>query len=298
MNKAVFDTNLDGLHLLKKGKVRDMYDLGDYLLMVATDRLSAFDVIMPDPIPDKGKILTQISLFWFDQMADQVANHLVAHKVEDFPEACQPYMEVLDGRSMLIKKVDVLPIECVVRGYLSGSGWKSYQQTGEVCGIRLPAGLQESDRLPEPIFTPSTKEELGKHDVNISFAEMVERVGLNLAEQARDLSMAIYRRGVELAKRRGIIIADTKFEFGLLDNQLILIDEVLTPDSSRFWPEASYKPGGAQPSFDKQFVRDYLTSIAFNKQPPGPPLPEEVIRGTRAKYLEALKLLAGTTHGI
>ena len=298
MNKAVFDTHLDGLHFLKKGKVRDMYDVGDYLLMVATDRLSAFDVIMPDPIPDKGKILTQISLFWFDQMADQVANHLVAHKVEDFPEACQPYTEVLDGRSMLIKKVEVLPIECVVRGYLSGSGWKSYQQTGEVCGIRLPAGLQESGQLPEPIFTPSTKEELGKHDVNISFGEMVERVGLNLAEQARDLSMAIYRRGVDLAKRRGIIIADTKFEFGLLDNQLILIDEVLTPDSSRFWPEASYKPGGSQPSFDKQFVRDYLTSIAFNKQPPGPHLPADVIRGTRAKYLEALKLLTGTTHGL
>jgi phosphoribosylaminoimidazole-succinocarboxamide synthase len=298
MNKAVFDTNLDGLHLLKKGKVRDMYDLGDYLLMVATDRISAFDVIMPDPIPDKGKILTQISLFWFDQMADQVANHLVAHDVEAFPDACQRHRKVLQGRSMLIKKVEVLPIECVVRGYLSGSGWKSYQQTGEVCGIGLPPGLQESDRLPEPIFTPSTKEELGKHDVNISFAEMVDRVGLNQAEKARDLSMAIYRRGVELAKRRGIIIADTKFEFGLLDNQLILIDEVLTPDSSRFWPEASYKPGGSQPSFDKQFVRDYLTSIAFNKQPPGPHLPAEVIRGTRAKYLEALKLLTGATHGI
>ena len=199
---------------------------------------------------------------------------------------------------MLIKKVDVLPIECVVRGYLSGSGWKSYQQTGEVCGIGLPSGLQESDRLPEPIFTPSTKEELGKHDVNISFAEMVERVGLNLAEQARDLSMAIYRRGVELAKRKGIIIADTKFEFGLLDNQLILIDEVLTPDSSRFWPETSYKPGGSQPSFDKQFMRDYLTSIAFNKRPPGPTLPAEVIRDTRAKYLEALKRLTGSTHGL
>ena len=298
MNKAVIETNLEGLQLLKKGKVRDMYDLGDHLLMVATDRISAFDVIMPDPIPDKGKILTHISRFWFDQTADQVVNHLVAHDVADFPEICQPHRDVLAGRSMLVKKVEVLPIECVVRGYLSGSGWKSYQQTGEVCGIGLPTGLMESDRLPEPIFTPSTKEELGKHDINISFAEMVDRVGRRLAEEARDLSLAIYRRGVELAQRKGIIIADTKFEFGLRDDQLILIDEVLTPDSSRFWPEASYRPGGSQPSFDKQFVRDYLTSIAFNKQPPGPRLPEDVIHGTRAKYLEALKRLTGATHGI
>lgn len=298
MNKAVFDTNLDGLHLLKKGKVRDMYDLGDYLLMVATDRLSAFDVILPDPIPDKGKILTQISRFWFDHLSDQVANHLVAHEVQDFPAVCHRHREVLAGRSMLVQKVEVLPIECVVRGYLSGSGWKSYQQSGEVCGIALPAGLRESDRLPEPIFTPSTKEELGKHDVNISFAEMVDRVGPDLAEEARDLSLAIYRQGVELAQGKGIIIADTKFEFGLQDNHLILIDEVLTPDSSRFWPQASYRPGGSQPSFDKQFVRDYLTSIAFNKKPPAPKLPEEVIAGTRAKYREALKLLTGTTHGI
>jgi phosphoribosylaminoimidazole-succinocarboxamide synthase len=298
MTKAVFETNLDGLTLLKKGKVRDMYDLGDYLLMVATDRISAFDVIMPDPIPGKGKILTQISLFWFDQMTDLIANHLVARDVKDFPEACHPHAQVLEGRSMLVKKVEVLPIECVVRGYLSGSGWKSYQQSGDVCGIALPAGLQESDRLPEPIFTPSTKEELGKHDINISFDEMVARVGSSLAEQARDLSLAIYRQGVELAKRRGIIIADTKFEFGLVDDRLILIDEVLTPDSSRFWPEASYRPGGSQPSFDKQFVRDYLSSIKFNKQPPGPHLPEDVISGTYAKYMEALKLLTGATHDL
>ncbi len=298
MQTAVFETSLDGLNLLKKGKVRDMYDLGDYLLMVASDRISAFDVIMPDPIPDKGKILTQISLFWFEQMADLVANHLIAHEVKDFPEACHPHAEVLEGRSMLVKKVDVLPIECVVRGYLSGSGWKSYQQSGDVCGIQLPPGLKESDQLPAPIFTPSTKEELGKHDINISFDEMVDRVGLRLAEQARDLSLAIYRQGVDLAKRKGIIIADTKFEFGLLDDNLILIDEVLTPDSSRFWPEASYRPGGSQPSFDKQFVRDYLISIDFNKKPPGPHFPEEVITGTRAKYLEALKLLTDATHGI
>jgi phosphoribosylaminoimidazole-succinocarboxamide synthase len=298
MTKAVFETNLDGLKLLKKGKVRDMYDLGDYLLMVATDRISAFDVIMPDPIPGKGKILTQISLFWFDQMSDLIANHLVARDVKDFPEACHPHAQVLEGRSMLVKKVEVLPIECVVRGYLSGSGWKSYQQSGNVCGIALPAGLQESDRLPEPIFTPSTKEELGKHDINISFDEMVARVGASLAEQARDLSLAIYRQGVELAKRKGIIIADTKFEFGLVDDRLILIDEVLTPDSSRFWPEASYRPGGSQPSFDKQFVRDYLSSIKFNKQPPGPRLPEDVISGTYAKYMEALKLLTGATHDL
>jgi phosphoribosylaminoimidazole-succinocarboxamide synthase len=298
MTKAVFETNLAGLNFLKKGKVRDMYDLGEYLLMVATDRISAFDVIMPDPIPGKGKILTQISLFWFDQMDDLIANHLVARDVKDFPKACHPHAQVLEGRSMLVKKVEVLPIECVVRGYLSGSGWKSYQQSGDVCGIALPAGLQESDRLPEPIFTPSTKEELGKHDINISFEEMAERVGLNLAEQARDLSLAIYRQGVDLAKRKGIIIADTKFEFGLVDNKLILIDEVLTPDSSRFWPEASYRPGGSQPSFDKQFVRDYLSSIKFNKQPPGPQLPEEVISGTYAKYMEALKLLTGATHDL
>ncbi|MDJ0886734.1 MAG: phosphoribosylaminoimidazolesuccinocarboxamide synthase [Desulfobacterales bacterium] len=298
MPKPVFETNLDGLELLKKGKVRDLYDLGDYLLMVATDRISAFDVIMPDPIPDKGKILTQISLFWFDQMANLVPNHLVAHEVQDFPAACQPHAEALRGRSMLVKKVEVLPIECVVRGYLSGSGWKSYQQTGDVCGIKLPPGLVESDQLPEPIFTPSTKEELGKHDINISFAEMVDRVGQDLAAAARDLSLAIYRQGVSLAKRKGIIIADTKFEFGLDNGKLILIDEVLTPDSSRFWPDSSYRPGGAQPSFDKQYVRDYLTSIKFAKTPPGPRLPEEVINGTRSKYLEALTLLTGDTHGI
>ncbi len=298
MPKPVFETNLDGLELLKKGKVRDLYDLGDYLLMVATDRISAFDVIMPDPIPDKGKILTQISLFWFDQMASLVPNHLVAHEVQDFPAACQPHAEALRGRSMLVKKVEVLPIECVVRGYLSGSGWKSYQQTGDVCGIKLPPGLVESDQLPEPIFTPSTKEELGKHDINISFAEMVDRVGQDLAAAARDLSLAIYRQGVSLAKRKGIIIADTKFEFGLDNGKLILIDEVLTPDSSRFWPDSSYRPGGAQPSFDKQYVRDYLTSIKFAKTPPGPRLPEEVINGTRSKYLEALTLLTGDAHGI
>ena len=298
MPKPVFETNLDGLELLKKGKVRDLYDLGDYLLMVATDRISAFDVIMPDPIPDKGKILTQISLFWFDQMANLVPNHLVAHEVQDFPAVCQPHAEALRGRSMLVKKVEVLPIECVVRGYLSGSGWKSYQQTGDVCGIKLPPGLVESDQLPEPIFTPSTKEELGKHDINISFAEMVDRVGQDLAAAARDLSLAIYRQGVSLAKRKGIIIADTKFEFGLDNGKLILIDEVLTPDSSRFWPDSSYRPGGAQPSFDKQYVRDYLTSIKFAKTPPGPRLPEEVINGTRSKYLEALTLLTGDAHGI
>ncbi len=298
MQKAVFETNLEGLHLLKKGKVRDMYDVGDYLLMVATDRISAFDVIMPDPIPDKGKILTQISRFWFEQMTDLVDNHLVAHEVKDFPEVCHPHAAALEGRSLLVKKVAVLPIECVVRGYISGSGWKSYQQSGDVCGIKLPAGLKESDQLPEPIFTPSTKEELGKHDINISFEEMVDRVGLDLAEQARDLSLAIYRQGVELAKRKGIIIADTKFEFGMVEGQLILIDEILTPDSSRFWPQESYRPGGSQPSFDKQFVRDYLISINFNKKPPGPRFPEEVITGTRGKYLEALKLLAGDKYGI
>lgn len=298
MNKAVYHADLDQLKIVKQGKVRDVYDLGDSLLMVATDRLSAFDVILPDPIPDKGKILTQISIFWFDLMADIVPHHLVESDVSKFPPECQPYKEILADRSMLVKKVEPLPIECVVRGYISGSGWKSYQKDGTICGIPLPEGLTESQQLAEPLFTPSTKEDIGRHDINISFEEAANRVGREIARKVRDLSLAIYTKGVETAAQKGIIIADTKFEFGLADDEIILIDEVLTPDSSRFWPHSTYVPGGPQPSYDKQYVRDYLLSIQFNKQPPGPRLPQEVIRKTREKYIEVLKLLTGSTHGL
>lgn len=293
---AVFETNLKDLNLIKRGKVRDIYDLGDALLMVATDRISAFDVIMPDPVPQKGKILTQISLFWFDIMAPILPNHVISSNVGDFPISCKPYAEILQDRSMLVKKAKPLPIECVVRGYLSGSGWNDYQASGRVCGIKLPEGLKESEKLPEPIFTPSTKEALGLHDVNIDFAEAKKRIGEVLAEQVRKFSLEIYKTGSERADTKGIIIADTKFEFGLYENNLILIDEVLTPDSSRFWPKASYRPGGAQKSFDKQYVRDYLISINWNKKPPAPPLPEDVIKNTREKYLEAFKQLTAQNH--
>lgn len=293
MTKAVSETHLEGLKLIQRGKVRDMYDLGDSLLMVATDRISAFDVVMPQPVPDKGKVLNQISLFWFDVMASLVDNHVISGNVDDFPEQCQQYADILRGRSMLVKKTRPLPIECVVRGYISGSGWKSYQVSQEICGIKLPSGLKESDRLPEPIFTPSTKEEVGTHDVNIDFKETCRRIGTPLAEKIRDLALTIYAQGAKLALEKGIIIADTKFEFGLFDEKLILIDEVLTPDSSRFWPQADYKPGGAQQSFDKQYLRDYLISIKWNKKPPAPDLPASVIQNTRAKYLEAMRLLTG-----
>ncbi len=296
MANAVHQTQLETLKKIKQGKVRDIYDLGDCLLMVATDRLSAFDVIMPDPIPDKGKVLTQISVFWFNLMSEIVPHHLIEWDVAQFPAKCQPYQDVLAGRSMLVKKVDPLPIECVVRGYLSGSGWKSYQKDGSVCGIALPAGLQESEKLPEPLFTPSTKEALGLHDINISFKEAADRVGPEIAAKVRDLSLSIYQKGVQVAAEKGIIIADTKFEFGMLDGEIVLIDEVLTPDSSRFWPQSAYAPGGSQPSFDKQYVRDYLLSIHFNKQPPGPHLPESVIQQTRDKYIEALRLLTGSPY--
>ena len=293
MTKAVSETHLEGLKLIQRGKVRDMYDLGDSLLMVATDRISAFDVVMPQPVPDKGKVLNQISLFWFDVMASLVDNHVISGNVDDFPEQCQQYADILRGRSMLVKKTRPLPIECVVRGYISGSGWKSYQASQEICGIKLPSGLKESDRLPEPIFTPSTKEEVGTHDVNIDFKETCRRIGTPLSEKVRDLALTIYAQGAKLALEKGIIIADTKFEFGLFDEKLILIDEVLTPDSSRFWPQADYKPGGAQQSFDKQYLRDYLISIKWNKKPPAPDLPASVIQNTRAKYLEAMRLLTG-----
>ena len=292
MTEAILQTDFPELKLLARGKVRDIYDLDDALLLVATDRLSAFDVVLPDPIPDKGKVLNQISLFWFDAMKDLVPNHIIATDVADFPQVCQPYADQLRHRSMLVKKSQPLAIECVVRGYISGSGWKSYQKNGTVCGIELPGGLAESQQLPEPIFTPSTKAEQGEHDENISFDAAAKIVGQAVAEKVRDLSLAIYNKGSELAAEKGIIIADTKFEFGFLGDELILIDEVLTPDSSRFWPKATYQAGGSQQSFDKQFVRDYLNTLDWDKTAPGPHLPQEVITATREKYLEALRLLA------
>jgi phosphoribosylaminoimidazole-succinocarboxamide synthase len=293
MIEAVCETNFSDIKLLKRGKVRDIYDLGDRLLMIATDRISAFDVVMPDPIPGKGKILSGISMFWFDAIKSIVPNHVISNNVNEYPAECQKYSEELDGRSMLVKKAETIPIECVVRGYLSGSGWSSYQEHGEVCGIKLPKGLKESDRLPEPLFTPSTKEEVGTHDINIDFDETVKRIGEKLAERIKGLSLQIYMHGAKLAAEKGIIIADTKFEFGLLGDNVIIIDEVLTPDSSRFWPKDSYKPGGPQLSFDKQYLRDYLISIKWNRKPPAPSLPKDVIENTRGKYMEALKRLTG-----
>jgi phosphoribosylaminoimidazole-succinocarboxamide synthase len=298
MNSAISETHFAELTLLQRGKVRDIYDLGDSLLIVATDRISAFDVVMPEPVPDKGKILNQISLFWFGVMASMVPNHVISGSVEDFPEVCQPYAQILRGRSMLVRKAQPLPIECVVRGYLSGSGWKSYQKTQRVCGIKLSSGLLESDRLPQPIFTPSTKEEVGTHDINIDFDETCRRIGKQRAAKVRDLSLAIYSEGARLAAEKGIIIADTKFEFGIIQDELVLIDEVLTPDSSRFWPKDTYRPGAAQQSFDKQYLRDYLVSIQWDQKPPAPNLPQEVVENTRAKYLEAMRLLTGHIDGI
>ena len=292
----VHETDLEGVPLVARGKVRDIYDLGDHLLIVATDRLSAFDVVLPDPIPDKGKVLTQISLFWFQLMADITPNHLVAWEVADFPRELQKFGEVLQGRSMLVKKAKPLAIEAIVRGYLSGTGWKDYQATGKVCGCDLPQGLRESDKLPQPLFTPSTKAEIGEHDLNIDLAQAEKIVGAELAREVAKRALAIYVRARDFAATKGIIIADTKFEFGTIDGELILIDEVLTPDSSRFWPEDKYEPGRGQESYDKQFVRDYLESIGFNKQPPAPKLPAEVIEGTRRRYLEALTRLSG--HGL
>jgi phosphoribosylaminoimidazole-succinocarboxamide synthase len=298
MGQAVIETNLETLNLIKRGKVRDIYDLGDDLLMVATDRISAFDVVMPNPIPDKGKILTQISLFWFEIMKPVLPNHVITANVDDYPEICRPYGDVLRDRSMLVKKAKPLPIECIVRGYISGSGWKDYQTSGSVCGIKLPEGLKESDKLPEPVFTPSTKADSGLHDINIDFEKTVEKIGKPLAEKVKTISLEIYNKGADLAYKKGIIIADTKFEFGLLDDDLILIDEVLTPDSSRFWPQPSYQPGGAQKSFDKQYLRDYLISINWNKKPPAPSLPQYVITNTRDKYQEAYHQLTNTTYAL
>jgi phosphoribosylaminoimidazole-succinocarboxamide synthase len=288
--KTLRETQFAGLTPSARGKVRDIYDLGDRLLIVATDRLSAFDVVMPTPIPDKGKVLTQLSLFWFNLLKDVVPNHVLS--ATEFPAPFDVHAEELAGRSMVVKKTRPLPIECVVRGYVSGSGWKDYKATGAICGIPLRAGLVESDKLPEPIFTPATKAASG-HDENISFERAADMIGKGLAEKVRSISITIYKRATEYAAPRGILLADTKFEFGLLNGELIWIDEALTPDSSRFWPATQYKPGGAQPSFDKQFVRDYLERIQWPKTPPGPELPAEVVTSTRAKYREAYRILTG-----
>ena len=298
MSSSVKETSFDKLTLLNRGKVRDLYDLGDKILMVTTDRMSAFDVILPNAITDKGKVLNQISLFWFDYLKDVVPNHLITANVDEYPEECQEYREFLEGRSMLVKKVQPFPVECVVRGYISGSGWKSYKKTQEVCGIKLEENLVESQKLPEAIYTPSTKEEVGEHDINISFEESADIIGEEHAEKLKELSLKIYKKASEFAKTKGIIIADTKFEFGIYNDEIILIDEVLTPDSSRFWPEDLYAPGGSQPSFDKQFVRDYLEKIEWDKTPPAPVLPEEIIENTSKKYKEALEKLAGEKYAV
>jgi phosphoribosylaminoimidazole-succinocarboxamide synthase len=295
---VVLDTQISSLTLARRGKVRDVYDLGEHLLIVATDRISAFDYVLGSGIPDKGAVLTQLSAFWFELLADITPHHLVTVEVDEFPAVTRPYKDLLRGRSMLVRKTSPLPVECVARGYLSGSGWKDYGRSGAVCGVALPAGLRESDRLPDPIFTPATKAETG-HDENISEAEAAAIVGHSLAARLRELTLSLYHRGAAHALSRGIIIADTKFEFGLAarggTEELILIDEVLTPDSSRFWPAAEYVPGRGQPSFDKQFVRDYLERIGWNKQPPVPSLPDDVVQGTRARYIEAYERLTGLT---
>ena len=290
MTAVISQTDFPTLKLRGRGKVRDIYEVGDLLLIVATDRLSAFDVVLPTPIPDKGRVLTQLSVFWFNELEDIVLNHLIASKF--FPPEVAPYADELKGRAMIVRRTDPLPVECVVRGYISGSGWKDYQKTGAICGIPLPAGLRESDRLPEPIFTPSTKATTG-HDENISFDQVVARIGGPLAERVRGVSLKIYKRAVEHAASRGIIIADTKFEFGMIGEHLVWIDEALTPDSSRFWPADQYSPGKAQPSFDKQYVRDYLERIGWNKQPPAPALPPNVVEATREKYRDAYKRITG-----
>ncbi len=289
---VVLETNFPTLKLARRGKVRDVYDVGEHLLIVATDRISAFDYVLGSGIPDKGTVLTQLSAFWFGKIGDLTPHHLVSVNVKDFPASTKPYTDTLRGRSMLVAKTEPLPVECVARGYISGSGWKDYQRTGAVCGHALPKGLRESDRLPAPLFTPATKAESG-HDENISEAQAGDIVGHDLAKRLRDLTLAIYSRAVAHAETCGIIIADTKFEFGQKDGKLILIDEVLTPDSSRFWPKASYAPGHGQPSYDKQFVRDHLEHIGWNKQPPVPSLPEDVVMRTRDKYLDAYRLLTG-----
>ena len=289
---AIFETSLPGIERRARGKVRDVYAAGEFLVIVATDRLSAFDYVLPTPIPDKGKVLTQLTLFWLDQLRDIVPNHFVSANVADYPAQFHAYREQLEGRSMLVRRARMIDVECVARGYVSGSGWKDYKREGRICGISLPAGLRESDKLPVPIFTPATKAQSG-HDENISFETAASAIGNELASRLRTLTLEIYRRAAEYAETRGVIIADTKFEFGFIGDQLTLADEVLTPDSSRFWPRANYQPGGPQPSFDKQYVRDYLESIHWNKQPPAPALPSDVIHRTSEKYREAYRVLTG-----
>ncbi len=291
-NQILLETNLPGLEKHARGKVRDVYRLGDYLLIVATDRISAFDYILPTGIPDKGRVLTQLSVFWFDFLRDITPVHFVTAAVEEYPDPLPRYRDQLEGRSMLVRRAQMIEVECVARGYLSGSGWKEYSQTGTVCGIPLPPGLRESDKLPEPIFTPATKAQTG-HDENISFDAVVNLIGRELAGRLRDITLSIYQRAARYAESRGILIADTKFEFGLIGGELVLADEVLTPDSSRFWPRETWRPGGPQPSFDKQYVRDYLESIRWNKQPPAPPLPSDVALKTSEKYKEAYRSLTG-----
>jgi phosphoribosylaminoimidazole-succinocarboxamide synthase len=288
----LLESKLPGVKLWKRGKVRDVYEVGDKLLLIATDRLSAFDVVLPTGIPGKGVLLTQMSLFWFELLKDVVPNHLISADVSEYPDELKRFRDQLEGRSMLVQKTDVLPIECVVRGYIVGSGWKDYKKTGAICGIALPAGLRESDRLEPPIFTPATKAETG-HDENISFETMVETIGADRAAEARRVTLEIYGRARAHAEARGIIVADTKFEFGIRDGRMIWIDEALTPDSSRFWPRDEYAPGRSQPSFDKQFVRDYLETLDWDKQPPGPELPPEVVARTVQKYVEAFDRLRG-----
>lgn len=287
------ETQFSDLELVRQGKVRDIFDTDDALLMVTTDRLSAFDVVLPDPIPEKGKVLNQISVFWFKLMESIVKNHIITTNVNEYPDQFKKYADALEKRSMLVRKAEPMSIECIVRGYISGSGWNSYKKEGHVCGIQLPEGLKESDKLETPLFTPSTKAEVGDHDINISFDEAVNIVGAQTAEKLRDLSLELYRKGADYALTKGIIIADTKFEFGLLDGEIILIDEILTPDSSRFWPADDYEPGRGQNSFDKQYVRDWLLNSGWDKTPPGPKLPEDVISTTAATYKEIYKRLTG-----
>jgi len=291
--QVIRETHFPNLKLINRGKVRDIYEVGNTLLIVATDRMSAFDVVMDDPIPDKGKILTKISLFWFEKTSSIIGNHLITANPDEYPESCRPYKDYLLDRSMLVHKAKPFPVECIVRGYVSGSGWLEYQDSGRISGVPLPEKLKESDILPEPIFTPSTKAEAGIHDENISYEDAVHVVGEDIARQMRSISLKIYQYGRDLAAKNGIIIADTKFEFGLVEDTFMLIDEILTPDSSRFWPMDGYMPGRAQKSFDKQFLRDYLNSLDWPKKPPPPKLPAEIIQTTRDKYLEALERLTG-----